>query len=239
MKNLFSLCICVAISVVVSAQDAPDFTITDIDGNTRHLYTELNSGNTVVLKFFTNWCSICNATADEVQALWESYQMNGDDVVFWALNRDQNETNAHATTYRDNHSLTFPVIGEAYAVAQAYGVVYQPEYYIICPDRSYVMKTSYSQVDGPVQTCLASTGTGIAELDNAIVPEIHGNIFAWGASASSKGKLSVIDMSGRLVFSEKINGFDELELDLTTGIYLFTLEQGNKVIATGKFGIAQ
>jgi hypothetical protein len=38
---------------------APDFTATDINGNTHHLYDILNQGITVVLDISATWCGPC------------------------------------------------------------------------------------------------------------------------------------------------------------------------------------
>lgn len=215
--------------LIANAQTAPDFTITDIDGNSRNLYNTLDAGNVVVLKFFTNWCGICNNTADEVLALYNSYQSNGDPVVFWALDRDPNETNAHATTYRDNHNLTFPVIGEASSVAALYGVQYQPEYRIICPDRSYEEEVSYTQVDQHVQTCLSQiTGIEEAVADGKLYYEQRstGLSVLWKTEADETAKLTMIDMSGRIAEEHLISGGERVTFrNLTPGIYISVFEQ--------------
>ncbi|MFO1470959.1 MAG: redoxin domain-containing protein [Turneriella sp.] len=44
---------------------APDFTLTDSDGNAGNLYTTL-SGRPGVVIYFTMWCSICTAHTDEM-----------------------------------------------------------------------------------------------------------------------------------------------------------------------------
>ncbi|MFT5310006.1 MAG: thiol-disulfide isomerase/thioredoxin, partial [Bacteroidia bacterium] len=133
----------IAFSFSVSAQTTTNVNIDDIDGVNQDLFAELDAGNIVVLKFFTDWCGICNSTAIEVVAIYNAYQTNGDPVVFWALDRDPNETNVDATNYRNDNAIPFPVIGEASTVAVQFGVLYQPEYYIVRPDRSYVKRINY------------------------------------------------------------------------------------------------
>jgi peroxiredoxin len=63
----------VAFTFSATAQTASDFTVTDIDGNSRNLFSELDGDNIVVLKFFTNWCSICNNTASDVVAIYNDH----------------------------------------------------------------------------------------------------------------------------------------------------------------------
>ena len=107
--RLFTLLL-IAFSLSANAQTATNFNIDDVDGVNRDLFTELDAGNVVVLKFFTDWCSICHNSADEVVAIYDGYQTNGDPVVFWALDRDPNEDNADAISYRNTESIPFPVI---------------------------------------------------------------------------------------------------------------------------------
>ena len=38
---------------------APNITLTDTDGNTFDLYSELDQGKTVILDLFATWCSPC------------------------------------------------------------------------------------------------------------------------------------------------------------------------------------
>ncbi len=230
----------VAFSFSATAQTASNFNIDDIDGVNRDLFDELDDNKIVVLKFFTNWCSICNNTADEVVAIYNNYQSNGDPVVFWALDRDQNETNAHATTYRNNNSIPFPVIGEAYAVAQQFGVVYQPEYYIVRPDRSYEKKTNYSSMQTEVDDALAEMYTGIDDLSVLGNVSMAHDKLTWGAPASESAELVVTDMAGRMVYESSINGQQKVEMsNLPTGVYIYTLRNADKLVSTGKLGIAR
>ena len=227
-----------AVSWGASAQTASNFTIDDVDGVSRDLYTELDAGNIVVLKFFTDWCGICHNTADEVVAIYNGFQSNGDPVVFWALNRDANETNADAISYRNTENIPFPVIGEASSVAQQFGVLYQPEYRIIRPDRSYVSASNYTAMQNAVNDALSSIATSIsdAELDAQIV--IVENTILWNGDDSAQAEVQVVDMSGRVVIQETLKGKQKLELNLPSGVYVYRLKTENKRVSVGKIGLA-
>lgn len=228
-----------AFALSTSAQTAADFTITDVDGNSRNLYAELDADRIVVLKFFTNWCSICNNTANEVVDIYNDHQTAGDPVVFWALNRDQNETNTHATTFRDNHSIPFPVIGEAYSVAQLYGVIYQPEYYIIRPDRSYVKNNSYSDMEAAVQAALAAQSTGVNEFSEQDNVVFSNNRFSWNSATNGQAVLKLTDLYGRMMLEQSLTAGESVDLNLSNGVYLFSLELNSLIVASGKVPVFQ
>lgn len=232
MKNLITLLIFAALASNSQAQTASNFTHTDIDGNSHTLYDELANGNIVVLKFFTNWCSVCHNSASSVISLYNSYQSNGDPVVFWALARQNSEGQAGAISFDAAHNFPFPVFGEAESIANSFGVQYQPEYRIIRPDYSYTQTVSSGQIDQQVQAAL-STLTGVQDPQNeAQLFSYHepGNqVLAW-SNAAQGSRLSVFDISGKKVVSTQVETDGQLDnLQLGSGIYTAVLRSESGV----------
>jgi thiol-disulfide isomerase/thioredoxin len=62
---------------------APDFEVTDIQGNTHHLYEYLNQGKTVVLNFSTTWCPPCwdYFQSNVMNNLYDTYGPNGSNEI--------------------------------------------------------------------------------------------------------------------------------------------------------------
>jgi thiol-disulfide isomerase/thioredoxin len=135
---------------------APDFTLTDINGNSHHLYGDLALGKPVFLEFFTTWCVPCQLMHDYkiLQTIDSIYGPNGsygDAVRVLSVECDVNTTNA------DLYSPTDFVTGMSYpiadlnnsniSIASDYQIAFVPTTYVICPDHKAFVVPNYLIVD--------------------------------------------------------------------------------------------
>ena len=96
----------------ISAQTAPDFTVTDSWGQTHSLYADyLNQGKTVVLKIFYVACPPCNSIAQFLEPLYQDWGGGEADVQFIELSIKQTDTDALVNGYKSMHSTTYPAAG--------------------------------------------------------------------------------------------------------------------------------
>lgn len=248
MKKILTLVLAAFFSISSQAQTAPDFTITDVDDNTLDLYQALDQGNIVVVKFFTTWCSVCNATAPQVQNLWEGYQVQGN-ILLWGIDRDNNETEQQVINYSNNHSITYPEAAMGGSIASLYGVTYQPDYRIICPDKSFHTTTNWNVVDSKVQECQSllsanDIDNGKAQLKlfpNPAQDEAHLN---FNLENNTEVSISLFNQLGQQVktFNQGIlnSGEQTLTLDLASisaGVYSLVLFENANKTATRKLVI--
>lgn len=156
---LFSVTFGVTYAQLPNGSIAPDFTITDIEGNSHRLYELLDSGYTVVIDLNATWCYPCWSyhESGELENLWEEHGPAGatgvsanttDDVFVMMIESESsnsidqiygttgNSGNAQAdNTYGDwTIGTNFPIVDDA-SVASSYGLTYFPTIFTICPNR--------------------------------------------------------------------------------------------------------
>lgn len=130
---------------------APNFNVTDIDGNTHNLYAYLDAGYTVVMDVSATWCGPC-WNYHQSGALEDLYVNHGpagapgvsasttDDVMVIWVEGDGQTTLADiqgtgSNTQGDWTAGTqFPIVDNA-SLNGPYAIAYFPTIYTICPNR--------------------------------------------------------------------------------------------------------
>jgi hypothetical protein len=129
---------------------APNFTTTDINGNTHTLYDYLDQGYTVILDISATWCGPCwnYHTGGTFEDIWEAHGPAGmpgvsanttDDVMILWFEGDASTTSADlngtgSNTYGDWTFPDFPICDDD-NIASLYNLPYWPIIYTICPNR--------------------------------------------------------------------------------------------------------
>lgn len=123
MKN-FILFLALLSYLNLSAQLAPDFTVTDTDNNVHKLYANyLDQGKVVVLKVFFVNCPPCNSIAPAFQQKYVEWGSGNGNVQFIEMTNKIGDTNPIVKEFKLKHGITFPSIsseGGALAAVQPY-----------------------------------------------------------------------------------------------------------------------
>ena len=112
MKRIYQIVILLFISTCLFAQVAPDFSITDTDGNVINLYEDLlDQDKIVVIKMFFVACPLCKPYNEPFQELYEEFGEGAEDVEFLLLTTKTWDSNAQIADYKIQYNLSFPGSG--------------------------------------------------------------------------------------------------------------------------------
>ena len=113
MKYLLTI-LCIWCSVVLlTAQPAPDFTITATDAEVHSLYADyLNQGKTVVLEIMFTTCPPCNTIAPLIEELNQDWGAGNMDVVFLSLSDKSFDDNSDVAAWENLHGLSYHGAGQ-------------------------------------------------------------------------------------------------------------------------------
>ncbi|TMW73649.1 thiol-disulfide oxidoreductase ResA [Alteribacter natronophilus] len=112
--------------LVDAGDEAPDFALEDMEGNTVHLDEMKGSG--VYLTFWATYCAYCRDKMEYLKDYHEDYRDKGVEIV--AVNVD--EPSVSVQRYIDRHSVPYAnVIDRGMRVSNAYGVRSLPAVFLI------------------------------------------------------------------------------------------------------------
>lgn len=161
---------------------APDWTLTDLNGDTHKLYDYLDNGYTVFLDFSATWCGPCwnYHTSGALEDLYANHGPAGmpgvdagttDDVMVFFIEADP------ATTIQDLYQAgpnswgnwvegtQYPIINDD-VLAAYYGIAFYPTLYRVCPNkRIWIAEQVSAAVHyNSISSCPAATNGNDAEL---------------------------------------------------------------------------
>jgi peroxiredoxin len=124
---------------IEKGQLAPDFTLTDLQGNPVRLSDFI--GKKVFVNFWASWCPPCRIEMPHMQKFYEDYQSK--DVVILGVNLTPTEENPDAVpAFVEEQRLTFPIVLDSGGdVMLTYQVIAYPTTYLI--DANGVIREKY------------------------------------------------------------------------------------------------
>ncbi|KIL75178.1 thiol-disulfide oxidoreductase ResA [Bacillus badius] len=109
--------------------EAPDFVLTDLAGETRQLSDYKGKG--VFLNFWGSWCDPCKKEMPHMEKLAKEYKSQGVEVLAVNVGDSELQTKKFAKQY----GLTFPIaIDSTKEVQDAYNITPLPATFMISPD---------------------------------------------------------------------------------------------------------
>ncbi|MGM0613749.1 MAG: redoxin domain-containing protein, partial [Bacteroidota bacterium] len=159
MRRLLLSIVFLSLALSAAAQKAPDFRVTDIDGNQHHLYGILADSNYVLIDFFYVDCSYCQYYAPHVNQSYHDFGCNNHDVFVTGI--DYNDDSAAVRQFRQDYNLDYPLVsgldGGGDSVIAKYNIEAYPTVMIIGPD-STIWKIMNTPTSSNINNMLENMG---------------------------------------------------------------------------------
>jgi len=269
--TLFVLALCYmltpefGVAQLADGSEAPDWTLTDLDGNTHTLYDELDAGRQVYLVFSATWCGPCWSyhNSGNMETIYEDYGPDGSNearVYFIEADLNTNESCLYGPAGCNGTSLgnwvdgiPFPIINltstNGANVGSQYQISYYPTVYTICPDKriyetgqasSTVLETYMTSCD--MEPLSVSPYDEICYedetggIDVELIPG-HGNInYSW-SNGSNNQNLSNVGQGSYTLTATDANGvFIEMEGVVGGPDQALAIQEDNLELETACFG---
>ena len=179
----------------------PDFTGTDLNGQSHNLYSLLDQGYTVVLDVSATWCGPC-WTYHGTHTLENLYNTYGpgtaEDKVFVMMIEGDGQTtladlNGTGTNTQGNwvNGISYPIIDDA-SIANLLEIAYYPTIYRVCPNRmiTEIGQQSLSAMWASCQGC--GKYTADSPTDGAVLPNVQNDVICVGGSVDLHVRLQNI-----------------------------------------------
>ncbi len=175
MKTLTTIAACTFVGLLTAHANltvydqAPDWTATDLNGNTHTLSSYLNDGYTVILDFSVTWCIPCEELHEShvLKTLYEQYGPGTvEDKVMVFLITSGPEAWLHGEQGNIDWvtGTPYPIINDQ-SIHDLYGVFYYPHVLTVC-NSGMVSSTQYSTNPATMLEIVSSCDHMVADTPN-------------------------------------------------------------------------
>ena len=237
----------------------PDFTITDLNGETHTLYDYTAAGKYVIVDFFAYWCGPCAANAPIINEFYHKYGCNQGNIIVIGVEYEGTETQTHefeewAGIDTDNpYPSASGIEGGGAAVHAAYNASAFPTIIAISPENILLnhdiwpiagVETIEENLPANVlveMSCSVNVNENALSADFSISPNPTNEIgyINLGLTESSLIEIIVTDALGRQVDYIKAgilnSGMQRIEMNVgayNSGVYNVSIKSNGIVVGT-------
>ncbi|MDA3820032.1 MAG: T9SS type A sorting domain-containing protein [Candidatus Delongbacteria bacterium] len=200
---------------------ANDFGLISEYGDTMYLQEDLlDQDKTVVLAFFRPYCAPCADAVLTLNNIYNTYGQNTENVYLWAICNELYPYSA-INQFEEDNSTEYDcwALTEEDSVVDLYEVYLVPKYVVICPN-GLMSEFELDSISGAVDNCLL-VNNQMSEADNK--PELISFASGIHFRASNNGHydVKIYNLSGQLVFHDRVYNNTKLDFHPKHGIYMY------------------
>jgi len=244
MKIFFSILITLGILSAQSQQIAPNFTVTDTQGQSHELYEILENGQRVVLDFFYVGCSYCQFYSPFIQQSYENFGCNKGDVFFLGI--DWNDSDSDVIAFDSTYGIEYPsasgLDGDADSVVNLYNISFYTTLMVIDTNKHIIKVISPPTTENidtfllvigaqkvPCTTSIQSASDSNNQFVKLLNNPIYDNNISLIIENEATYNLQLIDSKSQLVYqkNKKLQiGINRLAImeNLKPGLYILIIQ---------------
>lgn len=223
---------------LANGSTAPDFVLTDRDGNSHDLYSYLDEGKVVFLKFFACHCPGCWAyhNTGKLESLYQLYGPEGTDqirVIMLEYDINNPEAFAGGGSYTQGNwetGNTIPMVdveGADRWIFTSYNMTYYPMIYKICNDKKTELMSTTLTIQQLFDEADECPGNLTIENNESVFKinfdQISKQLSLIGFSDVSN--VVLMNVSGQIVLSLNYLDSDIIDLsNLNKGVYIVQIK---------------
>lgn len=245
------------------AQEAPDFVVTDVEGNDIALYQYLDAGHVVVLDLMFVNCQACTDLAPYIQESWQGYDNASAAVTFMALTSDPADHDIDMIAFGEEHGITYPLVSAEGGSVNAqlpftsglFGAFYgYPTLVVIAPNGEVFFDpwgTSYDETIDALEDFIDQAMETLTSVDEVVTanfvsypnPASSYVNFQWDAPVQDGTALRIVNLLGQPIRKLTTKQGDiqtGLDVsDLPSGFYLVQAVMDDEVVSTSRIQVSR
>lgn len=246
MKSILTILLVFTISISVKSQTVSmDFTRTDCDNVMHNLYSELDSGNVVVLNFIMLNCTPCVSATAYLEQIYNDYKTSHPGKVrVYTFGYLSNYTCKNITIWSNTYGFTMPRFSDGSAQVEYYGGMGMPTIVVTGGKNHKVfykklgfVESDYNVIKDSINSALSSTNINeyIFDSNIKIYPTILNDVKTINIETDFKDiqSIELYNAIGTLIDDYKVNNYlKSTSIDLNNvrkGIYYIKILKNGKV----------
>lgn len=221
---------------------AYDFNMNDCNGNMHHLFSELDSGNVVIMEYFMLSCSPCIDAGDALEPIFQNLKATcSNKIKFYHFGYTNSYNCTQIKNWVTQNGYSSIPIDSGGVQTAYYGGMGMPTVAIAAGNTHKILYTSVGFMPGDtavvadsIRTFFGCNSTTSVSQNNAgsqvrIFPNPSSNGMISIRSEKPVSNIKVQDLTGRLIqWSELPGKSDQLQIEAEPGVYILTGKVGDQ-----------